>query len=319
MSVTIPLLRGVTAKVAIVVLMAMLVSVPVVSGYLNKNIDMTEYVREQSCYCHGTEVEPDVTIIIEVPDRISYTVGNRSVDVMVGILGEPENLTGFGLYLNTSETDDNVRWKTSYVNDTGIAPFPEDLVRVNGTSLWSVGPITDKWFNLTFIPGSEDQEIVVSVAGMRANDNNNESGDLWNVASQVVEVREQRLATLNVTVTNEQTIAVSEVLVDFYIDDEYIGNYTIPHIPENGQENASVQWDITFVKDGKHDLRAVIDPDHRITVLDRDKLEINEEIWLGEQPEQPDNALYYGLGGVIVGVLIIFVVFLYWRRRQYRF
>ncbi len=319
MRVTIPRLRGATAKVAIVVLMAMLVSVPVVSGYLNKNINMTEYVREQSCYCHGTEVEPDVTIIIEVPDRVSYSLSNLSVDVMVGILGEPENLTGFGLYLNTSKTDDNVRWKNSYINDTGIAPFPEDLIRVNGTSLWSVGPITDKWFNVSFIPGNEDQEIVVSVAGMRANSNSNVSGDFWNVASEVVEVREQRLATLNVTVTNEEAIAVAEVLVDFYVDGEYIGNDTIQHIPEHGQENASVQWDITYAKDGKHDLHAVIDPEGRLTVLDRDKLEIDEEIWLGEHPEEPDNALYYGLGGVVVGVLLIFVVFWYWRRRQYRF
>ncbi len=319
MRVTIPRLRGVTAKVAFVVLMAMLVSVPVVSGYLNKNIDMTEYVREQSCYCHGTEVEPDVTIIIEVPDQASYTPRNRSIDVMVSILGEPQNLTGFGLYLNTSKTDDNVRWMNSYVNGTGTAPFPEDLIKVNGTSLWSVGPITDKWFIVSFIPGNLDQEIVVSVAGMRANGNNNESGDFWNVASQVVEVREQRLATLNVTVTNEQPIAVSQVLVDIYVDDEYVGNDTIDHIPENGQENASVQWDITFVKDGKHDLRAEIDPEERITVLDRDNLVINEEIWLGEQPEQLDSALYYGLGGVIVGVFIIFVIFLYWRRRQYQF
>ncbi|GAH38837.1 unnamed protein product, partial [marine sediment metagenome] len=194
------------------------------------SIDMTEYVREQSCYCHGTEVEPDVTISIEMLDRTAYTPGNRSIDVMIGILGEPEDLTGFGLYLNTSKTDDNVKWKNSYVNDTGITPFPEDLIRVNGTSLWSVGPITDKWFNVSFIPGNVDQEIVVSVAGMRANNNDNESGDLWNVASRVIEVREQRLATLNVTVTNEQTMAVSDVLVDIYVDDEYIGNDTIQHI-----------------------------------------------------------------------------------------
>jgi hypothetical protein len=319
MKATFPHLRGGTAKVAIVILMVMMVSVPVVSGYLNKNIDMTEYVREQSCYCHGTEVASNVTIIIEVLERVSYSPGNRSIDVMVGILGEPENLTGFGLYLNTSETDDNVRWRNSYTNDTGIVPIPEDLIKVNGTSLWSVGPITDKWFNVSFVPGNVDQTIVVSVAGMRANDNQNVSGDFWNVGSQAVEVREQRLATLNVTVTNEQPISVSEVLVDFYVDDEYIGNDTIQHIPENGKENASVEWDITYEKDGKHDMRAVIDPNGMITVLDRDNLEIEVEIWLGEQPEDLDSAIYYGLGAVLVGVILIFLVFWYWRRRQYQF
>jgi len=314
-----PRLSGTMAKVAIVVLMAMLVSVPVASGYLNKNIEMTDYVREQSCYCHGAEVEPDVAIIIDMPDRISYTPDNRSIDVMVGILGQPENLTGFGLYLNTSKTDDNVRWRNSYINDSGIAPIPEDLIKTNGTSLWSVGPITDKWFNVSFVPGNEDQEIVVSVAGLRANRNLNESGDFWNVVSKVVEVREQRLATLNVTVTNEQPMAVSEVLVDFYVDDEYVGNYTIQHIAENGEENATVSWDITYVKDGKHDLHAVIDPEGSITVLDRERLVIDKEIWLGEQPEQLDSALYYGLGGMIVGVFLIFVVIWFWRRRQYQF
>ncbi len=311
--------KGANARLTVLLLIAMLVTIPMASAYLNPQIDMTEYARDETCYCHGVEVSPNVTIVIEVADKVFFNDNNDTIPVQVGILGDPQNITGFALYLNGTESNDNLRWEYSFGLSDGQVERPREWIKINGSAVWPIVNVTEKYFNLSFFPGSVDQDVVISVTGMRANGNVNKTGDLWNVARTTVKVREQRMATLNVTVTNTEPIAVSDVLVDFYVDGGYIGNYTIPHIGENGGENATVQWDITYEKDGKHELRAVIDPDGRITVLDRDEIEITTEIWLGERPEEPDYALYYGLGSVLVGVLIIVAIFWYWRRRQYRF
>ncbi len=313
------IVRGTRARLAIPLLILMLATLPMVSAYLGPNIDMTEYAREETCYCHGAEVSPDVTIVIDVPDKVSYNIANDTLDVSVGILGDPQNLTGFALFLNGTESQENLRWVYKYDNDGGPIIEPRDYIKINSTALWHIAPITDRWFNFSFVPGNVDQDVIISVTGMRANGNSNETGDLWNVGRTTIEVREQRMATLNVTVTNSEPISISEVLVDFYVDGEYIGNDTIPHIGQDGRENATVEWDITYVEDGKHKMKAVIDPFERLTILDRSELEVTQDIWLGEHPEEPDYATYYGLGSVLVGVLIIVAIFWYWRRRQYRF
>lgn len=313
------LVRATTARLLIVLLMVTLVTVPAVSGYLNKNIDMSGYVRDETCYCHGVEASPNVTVSIDVDDRVAYTSTNRSVTVTVGIHGEPSDITGFGLFLNASKTSDNVKWQLKYSNSTGASTIPGNLIKVNGTALWTVAPVVDEWFNVSFIPGSTDQEITVSVMGVKANGNDNETGDLWNIGRTTVEVRKQKLAYVNVTVTNTENIAVENVLVDFYIDDVYVGNFTVLNLPENGKENATLTWDVTFEKEGKHSLKTVIDPFGWITVADREKLVTTRDIWLGEPPEETNFSVYYSLVGVAAGILIIGLVFWWWRRRQYTF
>jgi hypothetical protein len=299
-------------------LILMLAALPVGSAYLS-NIDMTEYATEGTCYCHGVDVSPDISITINVTDKVPYNQANDTVSVNVGILGDPQNLTGFAMFLNGSKSQENLRWVHKYSNSTGEAVDPRDVIKINSSTLWTIAPINDTEFNVSFVPGSVDQEVTISVTGLRANDNDNETGDLWNVAMTTIEVRKQRMSTLNVTVTNSEPISITEVEVDFYIDGEFIGSYVIPHIGQDGRENATIEWDVTYVKDGKHKLRTVIDPKERITVLDREDLDTTMDIWLGEPPEEEDYSLYYGLGTVAVGAIVVLVVFWLWRRRQYRF
>lgn len=313
--------RGKTMRLATVLMLALLVVLPVSSAYLNENIDMTEYVEEGTCYCHGPLPTPEVDIVIDVPLNVPYTPENDTVKVGIGILGLPENLTAFGLFLNASEDDEGVEWTKEFSNDTvnwadGNA---KGVIRVNGTSMWTIGDITYPWFNVTFVPGQVDQNIVLTVTGMRADGNDNDTGDFWNVDEVTIKVRRQRLVTLSVGVTNQNEIAASNVLVDFYMDGEYLGNSTVGNIPPSTTENATLAWDATFEKDGAHKLRAVIDPFGHITETDTSNNEITRTIWLGGPPEADDLTLYYGLGSMVVGVVVIVTVFWFWRRRQYRF
>lgn len=313
--------KGKAMRLTAVLMLALLVALPVSSAYLNENLNMTEHVEEKSCYCHGTEPSIGVDIVIDAPTEVAYTDTNTSVKVGVGILGEPPNLTGFGLFLNASETDDGVKWTKYFSNDTveHDDAASRGILRVNTTSIWTVGKVTSKWFNLTFIPGQTDQDLVLSVTGMRANDNENETGDSWNIAEQTITVREQRFINLTVAVTNDNDINVNEVDVEFYIDDEFIGVGKTPGIEAQSSQNATVQWDVTFKKDGKYKLRAVIDPEGLITEIDKDNNEVTRVIWLGGPPEETSLQVYYGLGGIVVVIIVISVVFWYWRRRQYRF
>lgn len=313
--------RGNAIRAAAVLMLVAMMALPVTSAYLNENIDMTDHVVEQSCYCHGPLPVPEVDIVIDVPTQVAYTPDNRTVEVSIGVLGTPENLTGFGLFLNASEDDSGVRWTKRFSNgtiDVGDGTI-QGIIRVNGTSMWTVGEMTSSWFNVSFIPGQMEQDIVLSVTGMRADGNGNETGDFWNVGQVTLEVRKQRLVFISVGVTNEEAISVTEVLVDFYIDGDYIGNDTVAFVPADGTENATIEWDATFEKEGRHRMRAVIDPMGDITEIDKSNNEISRDIWLGGPPEEEDLTLYYGLASMAVGAVIIALVFWVWRRRQYRF
>jgi hypothetical protein len=313
--------RGKTARLAAVLLLALLVALPISSAYLNPAHDMTEYSEDKTCYCHGAEPTADVGISIDVDQEVAYTPTNDTVNVAVSVVGEPTNLTGFGLFLNASEDSTGVRWTPRFSNETLDVGDGEvlDIIRVNQTSMWTVGRMASPWFNVSFRPGLADQDIILSVTGMRGDNSSDETGDPWNVAEVMITVRKQRLVNLTVGVTNNENVAASRVLVDFYVDNEYIGNTTIANIGAGATENATVAWDATFEKEGKHQLRAVIDPSDRITEIDKGNNEVTRTIYLGDPPEAEDLSLYYSLATVAAGAVIVAAVFWFWRRRQYRF
>lgn len=316
--------RSKVMRATVVLMLAVLVAVPITSAYLNPNIDMTDYAKDKSCYCHGPLPVSEVDVLIDVPLQVPYTPGNQSVEVSIGVLGEPQNLTGFGLFLNATEDSTGVSWTKRFSNGTvdvsdGVSRGFIEINETDKTTMWTVDKVEDPWFNVSFIPGQTDQTIVLSVAGMRADDSGDETGDFWNVAAVSIEVRKQRIVNLTVGVTNQEVISVRGVLVDFYIDNEYIGNTSTAEIPSGETENATFAWDATFAKNGKHKLRAVIDPEGTITETDKSNNEVTRDIWLGGPPEETDLTVYYGLGSVAVGVVVIVAVFYFWRRRQYRF
>ncbi|NIS12861.1 MAG: hypothetical protein GWN18_12450, partial [Thermoplasmata archaeon] len=118
MNLVMSISRGNAIRAAAVLMLVAMMALPVTSAYLNENIDMTDHVVEQSCYCHGPLPVPEVDIVIDVPTQVAYTPDNRTVEVSIGVLGTPENLTGFGLFLNASEDDSGVRWTKRFSNGT---------------------------------------------------------------------------------------------------------------------------------------------------------------------------------------------------------
>lgn len=312
-----------SAKTMAVLVLVLLATMPVANAYLGDKGDKSEYAKEGSCYCHGTEPSPEMDIVIRVPTQVAYTPNNKSVIAEVGLLGGPDGITSFAAYLNASTTPANVKWQKRFGNVTSSGQVPDagNLLKLNGSIIYSIKALQVRWFNLSFIPGNADQTIELSVIGLRSDRNGNESGDPWGRASVTIEVREQRLMTINVPVSNEGSIVANDVLVDFYIDDEYIGNNTVQTVPEDSKENASIEWDITFKEDGKYQLRAVIDPQGRITEVDKSNNEITRTIWLGEPPEEEDTTTLYYTVGAAVGVVVVVALVLFWyfRRRSYGF
>jgi hypothetical protein len=320
-TVVVMISKGKAIRLIAVLMLVLLVALPISSAYLNPSPDMTEFAEEKSCYCHGAETTIDVDITVDVDLEVAYTPENETVNVEVAILGQPTNYTGFAIFLNASKDSSDVKWTTRFSDGTIDVPNGEidGIIRVNKTSIWTTGPVVSPYFNVSFIPGQVDQDIILSVTGMRADNSSDEVGDLWNVAEATIEVRRQRLVNLTVGVTNDEDVSVTDVLVDFYIDDEYVGNDTIENIKGGGMENATVAWDATFMKNGKYKLRAVIDPLEHVTEIDKSNNEVTRTIYLGGPPAEEDLTIYYGLASLAVGVVVIVGVFYLWRRRQYRF
>jgi hypothetical protein len=305
-------------KICALIAVGLLAALPLASAHQNPSFDMTAHIKDRSCYCHGAEPSGKVPSEIDCPDQVAFTAANKSVIVEIAITGGPQNNTGFGLLLTPSLNETGVRWQNRF----GDGPNPpENLQKVetNGTVLYNVKKVIRQWFNVSFVPGQTDQFIELVVMGMRSNDNGNESGDLWAVASKQIEVKKQRLFTLNVTVKNDQPISASNIKVDYYIDDDYIGNATLPHIEGNSQENLSLDWDATFAEDGYHDFKAVIDPDGNLTEVNRDNNVITKRIWIGEVPDEDEETFTYAGVAAIVAAVVLISVFFYRRRKLYQF
>jgi hypothetical protein len=285
--------RGPTrVRIAAALLALAMVSLPMASAYMNPVNDNSKYVREKNCYCHDPVPSSNVTIVLKVPERATIPQKQTPVKVGVGIMAPPTEGIGFGLLLNASLNSTGVRWDAATVTgDGGLIP---SWVKANLTAMWNTHHLdATRWFNASFIPGTINQTIDVTVIGMRTNKNGNETGDIWAIKTAKVEVRKQRLVTLNVTVRNNEPVSVTNLRVDFYIDDALVGTNMVNSVPASGKTNATVQWDATFAKDGKHKLRAVIDPDNNITETDKGNNVVTKDIWIGPLPKVESLAGVY--------------------------
>jgi hypothetical protein len=253
---------------------------------------------------------------------VSYTPDNRSIVFEMAVLGMPNGTTAFGLILNESVPGSGVRWETKF----GDGPTPPTnsakvSVSTDGMVIFSRDRITRDWFNVSFIPGHVDQTLELTVVAMMGNDNGtNDTRDDWTVLEgHTIEVRKQRLLNLTVEVSNDSDIAVSDVSVDFYIDDERIGQSRVDFVGPKDKSNATISWDVTYKKDGRYVMRAVIDPEGRITEGDRSNNEVTRSIWLGGPPEPADRTYLYAVGALVVVAIVAAMGWFLYRRRLYRF
>lgn len=310
-------LRRLVALLAV----SILVAGPLASAYESglPDEDNSAYVRARTCYCHTPLPADNVSLVLRVPEQFAIPTSSSMVRIEVGILAPVaagKNIA-FGLLLNATNTT-NVRWDTSsFLGTSGITA---SHIKVNGTVAYNSKalPANLRWFNASFLPGKVNQTIEVTLVGMYVDRNANATGDAWAVKSAMVEVRLQRLIKLNVTVRNEERVAVSNVPVEFYIDDVSIGRVSLTSIEPLKSANASISWDATFAKDGWHDMRAVIDPDGNVTETDKGNNEIKRRIWLGEVQEAPDRTPIYAAVAIVVVAVLVMVGFWYYRKRLYQ-
>jgi len=308
--------RGVRLGAALVMLAIMVV--PLATAFQNDSADNEPYVRERTCYCHDPLPSSNVTIVLRAPEQVALPKTQAPVKVEVGILA-PRHIEGigFGLLLNVSKNGTDVRWESATLNGEDI--IKPSVVRANGSAMWNIDPILiGRWFNVSFVPGRVNQTIEVTVIGMRTNHNNNVSGDTWAIKSTTVEVRVQKLINLNVTVSNNEPVTVNGVKLTYYVDDVLVGNSTINSIRADGKENATIQWDATFAKNGWHDLRVVVDPDANITETDKGNNVMTRRFWVGPVPPTQSHALAYGIGAIVIVAIAVGVVLWYRNRRLYK-
>lgn len=306
------------ARLGAALVMLAIMVVPIATAYQNASNDNEPYVREKTCFCHDPLPSSNVSIVLRVPERFALPTKQAPIKVEVGILA-PKNTEGigFGLLLNASTNSTDVRWDTASLKGEDV--INPSVVRSNGSAFWNIQPILiGRWFNVSFIPGRVNQTIEVTVIGMRTNHNGNESGDIWAIKTAKVEVRLQRLIALNVTVSNNEPVAVTNVLVSFFVDDVFLANTTVNSILANAKENASVTWDATFAKDGWHDMRAVIDPLGNITETDKGNDVLSKRFWVGPVPPKESRAWEYAVGALVVVAVVVGLVFWYRNRRLYK-
>ncbi len=315
--------RSTAVRLAAALAVAVVLAGPLASAYEGDATakDNSQYVRARTCYCHTPRPADNVSLVLRVPEQVAIPTANQLVRIEVGILAPVaagRNIA-FGLLLNATANATNVRWDTSSFLGPP-ANITASMIRINGTAMYNSKPLPPnlRWFNGSFNPGSVNQTIEVTLVGMYVDRNANATGDVWAVKSASVEVRKQRLVSLNVTVRNRESVAVSNVPVAFYIDDAYIGRTTINNIQPKSSENATMRWDATFAKDGWHDMRAVIDPDGNVTETDKGNNEISRRIWLGEVEERPDRTPVYAAIAIIAVAAIVMVGFWYYRKRLYQ-
>ena len=310
--------RGRGARLGAALFMLAILAVPLATAFQNSSSDNEPYVRGRTCFCHDPLPSSNVSIVLRAPERFALPKGQAPVKIEVGILA-PKNTEGigFGLLLNASHNGTDVRWDSASLRGEDI--INPAVIRPNGSALWNIQPILiGRWFNVSFIPGRINQTIEVTVIGMRTDRNGNETGDIWAIKSAKVEVRLQRLIALNVTVNNGEPVSVTDVKVDFYVDDVFVGKSTINSIQADSKENTSISWDATFAKNGWHDMRVVIDPDGNITETDKGNDVMTRRFWVGPVQSKESHTVVYAVGAIVGAAIMVGLVLWYRNRRLYK-
>jgi hypothetical protein len=313
--------RSTALRLSFALAIAVVLVAPIANAYQSDDPakDVSPYIADRQCSCHYPTPSENLSVTLKVPERTATGGTSTLVGVEVGIPAPVGEGIAFGLMLNATNMS-GVRWDPSgFIGDGG---FISAWVRINSTNPTIAFNVMEmrqtRSFNASFIPGNSNQTVEVTLIGMRTNNNQNVSGDFWTVATASVEVRRQKLLQLNVTLSNEELVSVSNLRVDFYVDDVYVGADTVDSLEGDSEANASVAWDATFAKDGWHDLRAVIDPMGNITELDRSNNEVKMRFWVGPVPEEADRSVLYLSVVVVVVVVAVVAGFWYYRQRIYK-
>jgi len=189
---------------------------------------------------------PATTVMISGPEKLAVS-GSGAYNVK--IYGAADVKWAF--FVNLSGAQRDSASMTSPEGKTGN----ETYILVEQTAL------TSPEFNFSLTAPSKAGSLGMTVTAYAS-----EGTAQHGVARWTLDVRAKREVTLNATVRNSGETPVANVKVAFYIHQNgewtEIGNTTVQSIEGRSKANASFVWDSTFVDNGIHTIRTVVDPDH---------------------------------------------------------
>lgn len=261
--------------------------------------------------CTATQSDK-VVVTINGSERLTGTFAER---YQINVSGVPEfqqNYTTIAVVLNGTTT--GVVLQTDANGErTGDLAYTKNL---NGSST----------MNITLLPSNTTGNFTMYVVGYVGEGNRSTHGthEFYNLATKAIQMRPQRLIPVNVTLTNDANVSVTNVLVSFYAkgpaDTGYrlIGNSTIAAVNAKGSADVGVKWDATWEQPAVYTVKVIVDPMGEHAEAFEDNNVIFFQVNLGPAAEAASESLVGQalLWGTLITVAAIAAV-LWWYNKVY--
>lgn len=137
-------------------------------------------------------------------------------------------------------------------------------------------------------------------------------GDKITILERELSVEIVNPLPIKVKIRNTNDYDVSNILINFYVDGEYIGNITVDKLKANNTESVVYKWIPQNIEKGKHTLKIVVASEG--IVFENDKTTYSYQFYYGKTPSY-DFVYYLGWGTLIV-VSTIFSMMVLGRRSR---
>jgi hypothetical protein len=279
-----------------------------------------------ACAWPGCNVAQSNDVVIQVhgSDRLTGTFAERYQITVTGVQSFAQNYTTIAVVLKGNTTGVVLQGDANSER-TGDLAFTKN---VNGASV----------MNITLLPSNTTGNITMYVFGYVGNGNRstifvNHSGEntsaqdgpeLYQLAVKPIQMRAQRVLPVNVTVTNNANVSLTNVLVSFFAkgphDSGYrlIGNSTVAALNARGNADVGVAWDATWEEPSLYTVKVMIDPLHQHEEVSEDNNVVFAQVNLGPAPEASTQSTIgqVFLWGTLASVIAVAVA-LYWYNRVY--
>jgi len=203
--------------------------------------------------CTATQSDK-VVVNISGSDRLTGTFAER---YQINVSGVPEfssNYTTIAVVLNGTTT--------------GVVLQPDASGERTGDIAYTKNVNGSSSMNLTLLPSNTSGNFTMYVFGYvgEGNRSAHAAHEFYNLATKPIQMRPQRLIPINVTLTNEANVSVTNVLVSFYAKGPgnagytLIGNNTVAALNAKGNADVGVKWDATWEQPAVYTVKVVVDP-----------------------------------------------------------
>ena len=95
------------------------------------------------------------------------------------------------------------------------------------------------------------------------------------------------------------------MLLEYYLDNEYIGTETVESLPAGNSQAVQHQWKPVDVEPGQHTVKIVIDPENQMVEFDEGDNVLTRSIYYEGEPK-PD--ILYGVTVILLFVVIVILI-----------